>query len=654
VSVLIVVAAIAAARFGLQPAPKAGPTQQIVITPFAVHGDSRIAYLREGMVDLLVAKQDGAPGMHVIDPKAMLENLPRTGDINALDIGRGLARRFGAQHFITGTVVQGGEALQISATLYDAHGAVLARSDRVAANESFLFAAIDDLARELLAGLLKKSDAPLAELAALTTSSYPAVQKYLEGEQEFRAGAYNEAVAAFQGAVAQDSTFALAHYRLSSAADWAGQVEVAEQAARTAMDLRERLPKEPAALVSARWEFWFRDAQRADEIYRELTASRPTDVEAWFEQGEVAFHAGPWMGRSMTDAEPAFRRVLALDSTHIGAMMHLARVAALGHRVATLDTLLLKATRIDPQHERTLEIRALRAGALNNAAAMDSVVQRLSFLDNGNAINADAERVAVYTGNLAFAERIARLGAGAGRAKPERMIGLQSLAHLLAGQSRWNEAKQQIDILASLDPAIASQLRANLTALASVHATPADIARAQADLIAHPPSSPTDPRTDALGSAGGPRHFEQAWYEYQLGMLAARAHDPKADNYVALLRRSNPADTAHGVDTFRRSLAGSLEAHVRAIKGDSAGALRVLEETWLPARKPFMIGWAWTHANATDRLFRAQLLAHAGRNQDALRWCAAVREDIAGSPVLLAEAERVIQRVNASVQRPQP
>lgn len=648
-SVLVVVAAIAAARFGLNPAPRAGPTQQIVITPFTVHGDQRIEYLREGMVDLLAAKFDGAPGIHVIDPKAMLENLPRPRDVNALDVGRGLARRFGAQHFITGTVVQGGEALQISATLYDARGAVLARSDRVAANESFLFAAIDDLARELLAGLLKKSEAPLAQLAALTTSSYPAVQKYLQGEQHFRAGAYVEAVTAFQGAIAQDSMFALAHYRLSSAADWAGKVEIAEQAARTAMHLRERLPKEPAALVYARWEYWFNDAARADEIYRELTAVRPTDIEAWFEQGEVAFHAGPWMGKSMTDAEPAFRRVLALDSAHIGAMMHLARVAALGHRVGTLDTLLRKASQIDPHHERTLEIRALRAGAMNDVKTMDSVIQRLTFFDNGNAINADAERVAVYTGNLGFAERIARLGAGAGRAKPERMIGLQSLAHLLAGQSRWTEAKQQIEILAGLDAAIASQLRANLTALPFVHASPADVARAQTDLIAHPPVAANE--TQGNGSAGGPHHFERAWYDYQLGMLAAIARDPKADDYVALLRRKNPADSTSDVNAFRRSLAGSLDAHIRAVKGDSAGALRVLEESWMPARKPLMIGWAWTHANATDRLFRATLLAQAGRNQDALRWCAAVREDIAGSPVLLVEAERVIQRANGMLRR---
>ncbi|MEO5510079.1 MAG: BTAD domain-containing putative transcriptional regulator [Longimicrobiales bacterium] len=637
VAALLIILAAIAARFGLHTnSPSKDTVAQIVITPFSVRGSDRIAYLREGMVDLLVAKLDGAPGLRVVDPKAMLENLPRRSTSSDLEVARVLARRFGAQHFITGTVVQGGEALQITATLYDAGGAVLARSDRVAASEADLFPAIDDLARELVAGLLTGPSTQLGSLAALTTSSYPAVQQYLRGEQLFRAGEYENAVTAFQDAVAKDSTFGLAYYRLSSAADWAGKAEIAEASAQAAMRHRDRLPRAASDLVTARWEYWFGDARRANEIYGELTTARPTDVEAWFERGEVLFHAGPWMGRSMRDSEASFRRVIALDPSHIGALMHLARVAALNRNVPLLDSLLGHATRIDPAHDRTVEIRALRASASRNAAGIDSVISRLTFHRDGYKIVSDAERVAVYSGDLPTAERLARIATSAGRPRGERTIALQTLIHVCAGQGKWAEAKRQITMLAALDPVIAAQVFANLVTMPFLGATAEDIRDAQRALLEHPPAA--SPKTTA---AADPQHFARARRTYQLGLLAIAARDSNALRFANQLA----ADTAAtNLGVFQQSLAGSLRAHLLAQKGDSAGALRELQRTWLPPRKPLMIGWAWTHSNVTDRLFLATLLARAGQKDDARRWLDAAYEDIAGTPVLLNEVERVRQR----------
>jgi hypothetical protein len=61
----------------------------------------------------------------------------------------------------------------------------------------------------------------MARLAALTTHSLPALKHFLRGETEFRRGNYTEAFEAFRLATAEDSTFALAHFRLAHAANWA-------------------------------------------------------------------------------------------------------------------------------------------------------------------------------------------------------------------------------------------------------------------------------------------------------------------------------------------------------------------------------------------------------------------------------------------------
>ena len=62
---------------------------------------------------------------------------------------------------------------------------------------------------------------PEIDLASVTTSSLPALRAWLEGEVHYRHGAADAAVAAYERALAHDTTFAFAYYRLSSAYSWA-------------------------------------------------------------------------------------------------------------------------------------------------------------------------------------------------------------------------------------------------------------------------------------------------------------------------------------------------------------------------------------------------------------------------------------------------
>ena len=613
-------------------APNPEPAD-IVVLPFTVHG-SGASYLGEGIIDLLGAKLNGVGGVRAVDPQALFTVLAarQAGPID-LAAGRTVAEQFSAGHFVMGSVVQAGTNIQVSAFLYDRAGRQVGRADGVG-DEKTIIAIIDDVARELLAGRFG-SDDRIAGLAALTTSSLPALREYLDGERQFRSGDFDRAIEALQRAIAHDTTFALAYYRLSSAADWVGRAHIAEPAALSAYRHRERLPESDRALVSARHEHWFGDAARAEAVYVQLTGARPNDVEAFFELAEVRFHAGPWFGRPFTAAETAFRRVLELNPQHIAAMVHLGRIAAATHRPLLLDSLIRRIAGIEPDHAGYLELRALLAAMNGVRSAVDPIIAQIEQSRHGASLSAVAERVAVYTGNLRAAETIARAQLAPSRTPAERALAHQVLAHLLVGQGRWSEAKLELAALARLNPPLAAHVRANLVTATFVSVSAADVAESEQALRSH------DPFDDEGAPAADPAHFSEVRRTFYLGLLAALRRDPAADDYA----RALDAVVGDSNDVvFARSLAGTLRARTLATRGDTAAALRILEETWLPPRKPLMIGWAWTHSHVNARLFRAELLLQQREFAEALAWADATMEDIAGSPLVYAQATRVRAR----------
>jgi tetratricopeptide (TPR) repeat protein len=106
-------------------------------------------------------------------------------------------------------------------------------------------------APQRLADLMRRPSERLTRAAVLTTSSLPTLKAYLEGERQFRLGQFDAAVEAFTRAVANDSTFALAYYRLSTAAEWLGDTRLAHSAADRAVQFGQRLPPPDRTLLQA-------------------------------------------------------------------------------------------------------------------------------------------------------------------------------------------------------------------------------------------------------------------------------------------------------------------------------------------------------------------------------------------------------------------
>jgi tetratricopeptide (TPR) repeat protein len=151
--------------------------------------------------------------------------------------------------------------------------------------------------------------------AALTTGSLPALKDYLEGERNLRGGLgnFDSAIAGFQRAVAKDSTFALAYYRLGVAGGWAERPGISGPATERALLLSRRLDDRDRRLLSAFAALQRGAADEAEQQYRTILRDYPDDLEAEFQLADLLYHYNAPRGRPMAEAREPFDHVLELD-----------------------------------------------------------------------------------------------------------------------------------------------------------------------------------------------------------------------------------------------------------------------------------------------------------------------------------------------------
>jgi TolB-like protein len=298
-------------------AASVAPTR-LAVLPFSVLGDTGFAYLGEGIVDLLARNLDGAGDLRTVDPGTVLSALGRNATTSAsADRYRAVARRVGAGIYVTGSVQAIGGRLRIQASLYDATTDapdVAPSQIGVEGDTTDVWDLVDELARHLL---VERGAAPglLFETAALTTRSLPALKAYLGAEQMLRSGpgAIDSALAGFQRAVAEDSTFALAWYRLAVGAGWQLRHELAATATAAALRHSARLADRDRRLLEAYGQYRNGSVEQAEIGFRNLVRDYPDDLEAEFQLADLLSNYNPLRGRSQVEARELFDRVLAYD-----------------------------------------------------------------------------------------------------------------------------------------------------------------------------------------------------------------------------------------------------------------------------------------------------------------------------------------------------
>jgi tetratricopeptide (TPR) repeat protein len=524
-------------------------------------------------VALLSASLDGAGQLRSVHPSAYLAGMPRQGTA-PLDPGRarGWARRLGAELYVLGDIVATRDRVQISAAMYDQGRSDAVAHSSVEGDAADLFQLVDRLAADLIASRYGKPRERLTRAAAVTTGSLPALKAYLGGENAYREGRYPDAIEGLQKAVGTDSTFALAYYRLSDAAERAGRPELARSSAEQALRYRERLGERERRLIEAQYAWRLGRGDEAERFCRSLVTDYPDDVEAWLQLGEGLVHGNPLRGRSSVEARPAFEQVLARDPDNGEALIHLARIAAIQGKRQEADTLMRRAR---------------------------SAVQRPPT----------ALEEAVMTADLEGSERVGRRIVGAS-APDVQAYGHRMLAQAALTRGQWRRAWSELAVAGRLDSIPALELRSLFAAFSFLPL----------------------PRSEIIAVREAVRRWDagaqRALRLHRLGLLDTRLGDT-----TSALREARSLDRAADsslAGRFAQTLAASIRAHVAAVGGRDRQALSDLDAAGWEAAAPAFV------AEAYDRYFRAELLERAKREDEALGWFQSIAERAAYELVYLA------------------
>jgi tetratricopeptide (TPR) repeat protein len=575
----------------------------IAVFPFTVRGSEDVAYMGEGMVDLLSMKLDGVGGLRSVDPGALLGLVKQDGGGNALDPQRcrTIAERAGAGLYVAGSIVEAGGDLSMRASVFETTGDAQTHAEVEGVASRYLDL-VDELAADLVADRAAASGEPMALLAEQTTTSFEALKAYLEGERLYRSGLLEQSVEACKRAVAADSTFALAYYRMECA-DMTG---AAPDAIENAMRYRYRLPENERRLIEAHDLAWKqRDPEGAIRLLRTNVSRRADDIESRLALGGILFYYGKPQNLFLDEAKAHFERVLHYSPDHWDPISYLHWLTG------------LQGDFEECRHwaERRLELEGVgifgplvRAGlafAGSDTTRQAEVLAELEH-ENENWMWMIVTNVAGIHGNVEGGAKIARIMTDPARQPRTREQGHRFLAALAVVRGRWEEADTNLIEAESYGESIAPSWRAELA-------------------IAHPAGLPLSVFEVSLKKLSE-RFPHSPFRSYYVGLVSARLgefpdalrHASELDSMaLAVESQDSVMDSLQVI--FIGNLARTVRAEVAWLQGHQDSALAEIERTH-PGVYWFLTNAAPFPGEIYSRYLRAFLFEKAGRLEEALRW----------------------------------
>jgi tetratricopeptide (TPR) repeat protein len=317
----------------------------VVVLPFRVSGDASLAYLREGMVELLAAKLTGEAGeLRAVDAGTVLSAWRRAAATEAEELPQDaavrLARELGAGRLLVGGLVGTPSNLSLHVSLLDSRSGAATSSASVQGGEEQLHELIDRLVAELLT---RAAGEEQHRLDYLTSTSLPALRTFLIGRAAHRRGDYETALREYARALDLDSTFALAGFGIVEVSGWvSGSEPVAARGGAIARRYQERLSERDRVGLAGR--IAPRDPERPPSALENLEAVEhalrrwPDHARLWYLRGDHLFHHGWTLGIEGWEerARESFERAIELDPDFAEPVHHLAATLALMGDTAAL------------------------------------------------------------------------------------------------------------------------------------------------------------------------------------------------------------------------------------------------------------------------------------------------------------------------------
>jgi len=629
---------------------------RVAVFPFRVRTGPDLAYLSEGVMDVLSEDIDGLGELRRVQPFALMSRLRRRhggGAIDPPEAGR-VAGDLGAGRYILGTIIEIGNQVSISASLYD----LTARTQpiveaNVQGEPERLGPLLSELTRKLVADIPLGRGARLQHVGMLEPAKFAAFKAYLQGEALLRRGSYDSAAMKLEEAVGSDSAFAVAWYRLGlvlgltqsfglDGDDYTGLARAARY--------RDRLSLHDRLLVDA-WRAHFHGhPDVAERLAREVVGSYPDDVEAWHLVGLTRMWYAWQRGRPFLDARQALDRALTIDSLYPDAIYHAFALSVIEAQYGAADSLMKVAPRasVGPWADAN---HGLLTFTLGSSSAQLRFIRRLEGADDQTLLTV-AWALANHTDSVATASRLLTAAAQqAGRSDWGRAQAQIFLGHVEAARGHWREARAQFAQGARWDADIALSSYAWLVAIPLFDRPVAELKSIRDSLqrwqvgSARPQQGRLHPQVvpDVLAL---PAELRPWIKHYLLGLVDARLGEgTAAERYAVSLERADyPRDTVG----LRHDLALEIRGLAALEGGNPQGALHFLEQARMTVATSDQAWYPRYYSRPFGRFLRAEALRQLGRHDEALGWYGTFGEkygtEFAYRPVVFLRQAEIYER----------
>jgi TolB-like protein len=294
--ILLLIAVLAAGGFrygrsrrdrGLnETTTKITPRRSIAVLGFKnLSGRSELNWistvLSEELTDELAAGEQlrTVPGENVARLKADL-SLPQTDSLGSETLSK-IHRALGSEIVVLGSYLDIGSRLRVDLRLQNAVTGDTIATVSDSDNEDQILDLISRIGRVLRkkCGVGDLTSSQAEAVSAARAANPDAARLYAEGLEKLRSFDALEARALFEGAIASDEKYALAHSALATAWSQLGYDSKANDEGRKAVDLSSDLPREERLLVEARSDEATMHWDKAADVYGALFTFFPDNVE---------------------------------------------------------------------------------------------------------------------------------------------------------------------------------------------------------------------------------------------------------------------------------------------------------------------------------------------------------------------------------------
>jgi len=375
-----------------QSGTPAAPAKSLVVLPLvSIGADSAGAYLADGMTSELITALSRIPGLRVASRTASFGIKER--GVSASEIGKAL----NVSMLLEGTVQRERNRLRVTARLVNTSDGFMLWSDMYEREVRDVFSVQDEISGAIAETLGERMASADSATQSHGTTNRQAYDLYLRGRYNFEkrgAVSLHRALALFNDAVKEDSTYALAYAGIA--------------------DVYALLPLYDRTSPDAAFPQALRAASRAVELDSTL-------AEAYASRATLLNASWRW-----TQAEEDFKRAVRLDSAYAQAYQWYGEHLLVRGRIRDAVDMLTRAATIDPSSP---VIAASLATALAISGRNDDAIaraRRAVDLDSSSAVaRMMLGAVYAYAGKAkeAVPELEVALGLGPDAAPVQGMLG---------------------------------------------------------------------------------------------------------------------------------------------------------------------------------------------------------------------------------------